>query len=170
MSTTQNDLKIYYSGGLQSGELQNSSLLSLGGFRSSVIVPNSRNSNIFDDVGFYEATQEQEITRCLFVRNEHLTDAMVNLSLWIEGKKDFEEISFGVSIPNSDDLVQMLDSQFDLPYNVEFVEAYTEPNKVILITSLAGTKSIALWIKRKIIKPETIASDNSELQFHFDWT
>lgn len=169
MPTTAQDFKLYYSGGIQINEFQNSSLLSIGGFKSEVIIPNSKFNNLFDEVGIYEISQEQETTRCIFIKNEHATDAMDNISLWMEDKKDFEKILFGVSIPNDDELVQMLDSQFDSPYNVEFVEAYTLLDKVILIPTLLAGKSIALWVKRQIIKPTVITKDTSIVKFNFDW-
>lgn len=184
MATTENDLKIYYSGASELGEAQNLSIKSLGGYRSIVRVPNARFDNIFDEVGIYEANKGQEIYRCLFLKNEHATDAMLNLSLWIEGVQEFEKIEFGVSIPNFGEgetdlgtpqygggsFVQLLDSQYDMPYNVDFVEANEELEKVELFVELRAGRCIVLWLRRIIEENTLDRNKTSQLTLHFDWT
>jgi hypothetical protein len=170
METQAKDLKIYYSGGRESLAIQDSSLESLGGFRSSVLVPNGRIDSLFDEVGIQEATAGQDICRAIYLRNTSELDTIRHLFLFITGKKEYEQMKFGVSIPESDIApVQMLQTQNEIPYNVEFLEAYEEAEKVELVEELLPGKSIVLWLNR-IITTTTLRKQHSSLIFTFDWS
>ena len=170
MATTSNDLKIYYSGATAAGGVQDNPLKSLDGFRSAVIVPNSRVDNLFDSVGMLETKDGQETCYCVILKNNHITDAIENLNLYISGKQTFETIKFGVSIPAvTDGEVQLMASPYELPYNVDFYEAYTVGTKLTLIASLTAGKTIALWLNRIIATTES-QMIHGELSLVFDWT
>lgn len=171
MSTQVEDLKFYLSGAVEHEALQNSPMRSLGGYRSSVLLPNGRLDNLFDEVGIYEAQNGSEVFRCLFLKNESGDNsAMTDLSLHITGKQDFEKIKFGVSQPPAaDGRVQMLDSQSDMPYNVTFYEAYSEEEKVVLINNLGAGQVLALWLMREL-SPTSETNIKNQISLVFNWT
>jgi hypothetical protein len=170
MATQASDLKIFYSGAKEGVAIQDSPLDSLGGFRSSVVVPNGRLDSLFDEVGIHEATVGQDICRAVYIKNISAVDPIVGLTLFIAGKKDYEQMRFGVSIPlNELTPVQLLQNQDELPYNIQFEEAYTFADRVELIPSLLPGSSIVLWLNR-VISTTILRNQHSSLIFTFDWT
>lgn len=170
MAVSEDKFKIYYSGANENEQIQTSSHKSLGGYRSSVIVPNSRLSNVFDEVGIYDLMIGHNVCRCLYIRNEHSADSINNLTLYITGKKDFEKIKIGVSLPTAvDGQVQLLDNQDSIPYNVEFYEAYAVDDKLTLISELKKGEMLALWLLKETTNTE-LRNLDGELTFHFEWS
>lgn len=169
MSVLSNNIGIYYSGAEEFEDVQNNSLKSLGGYRSSVKVFNGKEDNLFDEIGLYEINKGVEQYRCIFFKNESIDENISNLTLWISGKKTFEKIKFGISQANLDsDPVQKLSSQEEIPYNVDFYEAYTENEKIQIAQTLEKGKSIAIWFCREI-QPTEERKIKDVLLFNFDW-
>jgi len=181
------DFKIYLSGGKSDGDANNIPSSSLGGYRSAFMVRNGILNNIFDEVAVKNAYNGYTDYRCLFIKNANLTTDIVNLYLWISGKKVYEKISFGVSIPN-ENYVQLLQSSKDVPYGIQFYEAYTLGTKLKIKDTFTKNTMIALWLKREIIDFTTlkalpvndtnyvvsrandiILKNASDLTFNFSW-
>ena len=170
MSVSADFLGIYYSGASSHEQNQDNPSLSLGGFRSGVMVSNAMLNNIFDELGIYELNTGQSVYRCIFIKNNHTTDVITNLSLYISGKKDFETIKFGVSSPaNNVSAVQFLNSQESSPYNISFNQAYVVGDKITLISSLPAQGVIALWLNREINSGATLRNADAVLNFNFAW-
>lgn len=172
MTTTNNDLKIYYSGASSNEEPIFESYMSLGGYRSSILVSNAKIDGLFEEVPVGDAYIGRVDIRCLFVKNTHTTDAMYNLSFYVEGKKNYEKIFFGVSNPSNDvsGFVQRLNSSQEEPYNITWYESYTSQEKIILKPILAAGKMFALWLKREIVAmEEPMLKQDSILNFKFSW-
>lgn len=165
------EIKFYYSGAKIEDEYQDNPIKSLGGFKSSVKIFNNSFDNLFDEVGIYELNNGQTIYRCIFIKNENTTQqSAVNLSLYIEGKKSYEKIKFGVSLPATDGSVQLLDNHFSQPFNITFYEAYTQQDSVILKSSLSAGQKIALWLCREIEENVNNRNELTTLLLNFSWT
>ena len=170
MPTTANDLKIYYSGAKVYNELQGDPLLSLGNYKSQALVPNDTLNNLFGSLGCYELKEGNQNTIALFLVNESADTDMLNLSLYITGKQDFETIEFGVSAPASlESPVQTLSSPLAKPFNVQFVEAY-EVGDAVDFGTLAFGEALVLWVTRVFPEDSTEDDDSGNIQLVFDWT
>src|SRR5574337_963365 len=125
MSVTANQVGLYYSGAQYQEAIQNDPNKSLGNFRSNILIPNGTFDSLFEEVGFYELNTGQDVYRCIYIMNQSLTDAMANLGLYVSGNQTFESIKFGVSQPQDNvSPVQLLNSQYEMPYNTQFYESY----------------------------------------------
>lgn len=181
------DFKIYLSGGKSDGDANNIPSSSLGGYRSAFMVRNGIPNNLFDEVAVKNAYNGYTDYRCVFLKNANLTEDILNLKLWIENKKVYEKIYFGVSIPNNN-YVQLLQSSRDVPYGIQFYEAYTSNDKLTIQATFTKNTMVALWLKREIIDftalkalPENetsyvvsrandiILKNTSDLNFNFSW-
>ena len=166
----ESNFGIYYSGAISNEQMQGDPSKSLGGYRSSVFISNSMLNKLFDELGISEMNNGQSVYRCIFIKNNHNTESINNLSLYITGKKDFETIKFGISIPNSNEsAVQFLNSQESQPFNITWYEAYTEEDCVILKSVLTSNSMIALWINREIQPNSSLRNSSGTLNFIFNW-
>jgi len=168
MATKLEDLGIFYSGAKGLNYPQNNSLLSIGGKLSSSRISNNKINNVFDSMGYMELKENTDNNRCIFIKNLSTTDSINNLSLWIERQNTFEKIFFGVSLPTNNEVYQ-LESINETPFNVEFYEAYSEEDKIILIPELKKGEVIALWLNKTTI-PTEIKDVILETNYKFDWT
>lgn len=167
--TSINDLLLYYSGGSFNLDVVNSGYLSLGGYRSSIILPNNSEDALFEEITVTDAVIGRIDIRCIYVRNNNATDSMNTLKLYISGKGNYEKIYFGISIPadTSVGYVQKLSSRFEEPYGVTFVEAYDIGSAGTIATLLNAQTMIALWLKREILP---ISQDLVNLSQKSSWT
>lgn len=170
MATTALDLKLYYSGASEVDEAISQGYLSLGGFKSSIILPSNLEDALFEEVPVKDAYKGRVDIRCIFIKNTS-AENMTNLSLYISGKKDYEKIWFGVALPNADGFVQKLSSGLEEPYGITFNENYSSGSPSVLQATLAANGMIALWLKREIIAlTSPTLKQTSELALNFSWT
>jgi hypothetical protein len=172
MATTSANLGIFYSGAREAGQYNNSPTDSIGGFCSTVKIPNLSEDALFDELGVLEASRGQVDYRCIFLLNQNATTAMANLTLTLTDPNSalvqFGTIDVGVELPtDAESPVQLLSSVFEEPRNIEWV--HTAGNDVVLSASLAAGASLALWIRRTV-NPITVRNLNAQLTFLFSWT
>jgi len=172
MATIQADLLIFYSGAKESGGYSNSPLESLGGFPSTVKIPNLTEDALFDEIGILEASRGQVDYRCIFLKNNSAVDTLRDLTLVVTDPNGaltkFGSIHAGVEIPDdADSPVQMLGSMFEEPRNIEWAE--TDEDGVELSNTLAPGALIAVWLRRTV-NAITERNLNAKLTFTFTWT
>ena len=170
MAVQPNQVGLFYSGADYLNAIQGDPSKSLGNFVSSVLVSNGSFNNLFDELGFYELQIGSDNYRCIYVVNQSTTDTMNNLSLYTTGQQAFETISFGVSQPaNNTSPVQLLNSQYDVPYNVSFYSSSDPLNPIILIPSLPPLQMVALWLLRSIPENTLLRGLSDSLLLNFNW-
>lgn len=147
-------MNIFYTGAKEYNDAQVSKDKSLGGFKSSTLIPNDLSGNLFGDTSMLTLDQKLRETRAIIIHNNGGAP-LVNLYLHFDkllgsiGK--FEVASIALA-PDADNEVSMesISSIRATPFVGNFVEADTVANKVLLSSSFASDAYIGLWIRRVI--------------------
>lgn len=125
--------------------------LSLGGFKSSTVVPNNSLSNLFSDISCYSISEDQ---------NEYIAIALVNeeaspvtgITLYFDypdGVQKNIEMAF-VNF-NASEEMEIIPNPYATPYNAEFSSADGVANAISIGDLAAGAK-IGVWFKKIILK------------------
>lgn len=157
-------MKLYYT--TTTGHLNENKIpsKSLGGYRSSTLIPNGALNSLFSDLSLFniDVDREEYIAVCLY--NDSTTKKRV--FLWTEnGNQDnplYSKIEIAaVTMPevNSYPMMEYVRSNSERPYVGEFAER-TVDNKADLGEIDAQT-GIGLWIKRSILK-DVIDQDHQD--------
>jgi len=166
---------IHYSGGKVSGESNNDSMLSIGGYMSTLEIPDNLLQNIFGQVTQYDILNGLIEYRCIFLKNNNPNSHAGDLKLYIEGLNNIKEnIEFGISIPlNGDSInpVQLLANRHIAPSGIVFYSAIDLENSIDVGGIEMGGKVIAIWLKR-IIPKQVLINEvrNIKLKMNFTWT
>lgn len=147
-------MKIYYTGADTFDGEQKDKDKSLGGYKSSTLIPNDVLGNFFSEISMYGLDEKLRETRALIVYNEG-NDSLENLNIWFDkltnslGK--FEVAAVGLT-PDSQGEVFMekIDNIRATPFTGTFVEADTSANKQLLSASFDSKAYLGLWIRRSL--------------------
>jgi len=152
-------MNLYYTGANEFLGIQQSSILSLGGFISNSLIPNGSLGNLF---GGLSKKTLQEKTRTIlgiafknnFEENKKL--ANLKITLIVEDILTFPFIvKVGKEIVKGDDFLkgyslQTISNKNSIPYNVEFVNLNESIFQVEVDFKIDYNKYIGLWFIREI--------------------
>lgn len=102
MAVSASDIKIYLTGASSDGGTQTDPSASLGNYRSST---EYTSGTLFDDVSASEASAGDTEYRCVCVKNNHATDSLQNVKVWIQSDtgNSSDDVSFAIEVPTGDD-------------------------------------------------------------------
>lgn len=140
--------------------------LSLGGFKSSSRVVNSKNGNLFPDISNMTITNYNQNQYIGLVLKNETGVAQTNVEFWFEyPNKCYSNMKVAAvdMVLDSNNFLQMehISSINEKPLNAEFFEANGGTNKV-LIGDLAINEQVGIWIERSLLL-DIIKADQSNI-------
>jgi hypothetical protein len=148
-------MKLYYTVSSASEAVQSKTHLSLGGFKSSSLLPNSRLGNMFPEITpttISNFNQNQYIG--LVLKNE-VGQFVSNITIYFtfpEGcYSKFRIAAVDMILDSNGDLqMEHVDNQFSKPLNATFYEASGSGNAVV-VGDLVDGEQLGLWIERELL-------------------
>jgi len=142
-------MRFYYTGAKSLFGEQKSPSLSLGGFISSSVVPNSSLGNLFSSISPYTKDKNLDEYIMLALKNE-LSNNIKDLKIsFLNSNPD---LNIGIleiaAIKNTNGNFEKIINSTSAPYFAEFFSATTE----VCIGDLKSGEYLGIWIKRKIDK------------------
>lgn len=134
--------------------------LSLGGFKSSTIVPNNSFSNVFSDISLYSISENRDEYTALVLHNDTggtTTDVTLYFDYPVEGSQKAIEFAFVAFNVNGE--IEVIPNPYSQPYNATFQGADGVANAVNIGNILDDGK-IGIWFK-KIIDKTAIETEYS---------
>lgn len=149
---------ILYSGAKFPNNPQTDPKSSLGGLISNTIIPNNSLNSLFDDIADRDYEEGRSTLRAFFIKND-TSETIYNLSFYIdhedpelEGSFFKTKISCGFMTALNNESIEQVPNQDSEPYNVEFVEAYKEENKLLIVPVMTAGTCIGVFMKREVLK------------------
>lgn len=147
-------MKLYYTGAINYNDVQADKDTSLGGYKSSTLVPNGSLGNFFGPISMYGLDDKLRETRAIIIHNDTV-GAYTNVFFYFDklvGAIGTFEVAAVLIAPNVDNEIQMesIGSIRALPFTGTFTPADTVANQVLLSASMAADEYIGLWITRII--------------------
>jgi hypothetical protein len=144
-------MRLYYTNISTNEGVQTRPDLSLGGFKSSTLVPNNSFSNLFSDISCYSVSEDQnEYIAIALVNEEAITVTDVTLYFdYPDGVQKNIEMAF-VNF-NASGEMEVISNPYSTPYNAEFSPADGVVNAINIGDLVAGAK-IGVWFKKIILK------------------
>ena len=142
-------MKLYYTVISKPEDPQTRPDLSLGGFKSSTIVPNNKLSNLFGDISSYSVRENQYEYIALALVNDSaidITDITVYFEYPTDRQKDLEMAFVNF---NASEEMEFIPNPYSQPYVAAFNAADGVVNAINIGGLLAGAK-IGIWFKRII--------------------
>ena len=157
-------MRLFYTGATALDRPQENPNISLGGFKSSTVIPNGRKNALFSDIDYVQKHEGLFDIRGVVLKNE--TGAQVaNITLYFDPDPNptatYEIIAVTVAANGS---MESINDGKSLPYVGTFVSATGVANKVTLATTLADKGLIGLWVKRTIVKQNHATCEELEAQ------
>lgn len=143
-------MRFFYSGAPDFLEVQGDPRISLGGNRSSTVVPNNSLSNVFDAISLTQERQGSELVRGLFLVNELGVDLQNLYAYFTYDTPNLATFEFAVVTTNGERMEQIGNSH-STPYVGTFVSADGVANKVLVIPTLLDGQVIGVWFKRVVV-------------------
>lgn len=112
-------MKFFYSGANNLDDPQTLPNKSLGGYRSSTVIPNGKVNSIFNDFSNYTIQNEVVETKAIFVKNTF--DIKVTGVLIYALFPDNSKVLFQISAQSGSN-IEKLNSTLDIPYYSEFLD------------------------------------------------
>lgn len=150
------DMKWFLSGGSANTNPNNS----LGGIRSTTAITDNTLRNLFDDVGVVEAQLGDVEYRCLYLKNDHATDTLHAVKIWIDSNTpsastdmaiglDPAGVTDGVSPPAA--VPSPLDEN-NPPSGVSFSASPLPTSQAtgLLIGDMGPQTCQAIWVRRTV--------------------
>lgn len=142
-------IKLYYTTKVATDEAQTRADLSLGGFKSSTLIPNNSLGSLFSDLSLYSIQRNSNEFIAIIATNVSEVD-ITNVNVWFEYPKMCQRrIEIAAVDLNADGEMESVESAFSQPYYSDFHEADGEVNKLSVGDIDAGT-SIGIWLKSSI--------------------
>lgn len=183
MAVEDSDIEFYLSGGVSHDESQTDPNASLGGFKSSVIVEDAVEENMFDNVTQAERLAGDTEYRCYCIKNGNSVDSLFNAVIWIEEDTDNNEddISFAVEVPaggDTDGSVQVIANESTSPViNVGNVSDWSDSiskgtgvgiDQGAHDANLDLGEIVFVWIRRTIAADADPITDNVMIKIEGD--
>lgn len=147
-------MKIYYTGADTYNSEQKDKDKSLGGYKSSTLIPNDILSNLFSEISMYTLDNKLRETRGLIIHNDSgvdYTDLYIYFDKEVDSIGKFE-VAAVLLTPNVDGEIFMeeIGNVRGTPFIGNFVEADTVTNQQLLANTFEDNSYIGLWIRRSI--------------------
>lgn len=106
-------------------------------------------NNIFDRTDETQANSGITKFRCIYVKNEHATESILNPLLLIPQNTSSpnDEVSVGWAPEALNGTAESIDDQFDPPVNVTFVFGQDRTNSAVLGQSIPAGATKAFWLR-----------------------
>jgi len=142
-------MRLYYTTTAKQDALQQKPSQSLGGFKSSNLVPNSSFDNLFADVSLLTLEKNLAEYIGLILVNERENETG-NIKIWVNSpSSNLCKYKIAVVELNSINQSEMLPSINSKPLYAEFYEANSELNS-IPIPNMVPNEMYGIWIERTI--------------------
>lgn len=141
-------MRFYYTTSISTDSVQGRPDLSLGGYRSSNVVPNNTLNNLFGDVSIYSIQSKKDEYVGLILRNDTGID-VTNVKLWFNYPTNCQVIYSIAAVTLTNGWMEHIESCYQSPYYATFHEANGEANAVDL-GDLDSGDVIGVWIKKTI--------------------
>lgn len=155
-------MRLFYTISSQEGKSQKDPLLSLGGFRSSSMVPNDTLNAIFGDISEYSIQKRLPEYIGLILQNT-FSSLVESISIWIpsvEGRYcKFRLAVVELSPSNEMETISTVNSK---PLQAEFYECSEEGKFELEGITLSPGQGIGLWLER------TLDPNSEDLQMRND--
>jgi hypothetical protein len=148
---------------LSGGAANASAAASLGGAKSSVVVP----SGLFDDVSSAESAAGDTEYRCFYVHNNHGTLSLQSAVVWISANTTGNRIAIGVGTAAINGTEQTVADESTAPTTVTFSQPSTKGTGLALGTIPAGQHK-AVWIRRVVAAASGAANDTYTIRAEGD--
>lgn len=160
-------MKLYYTTSQGSEQTQDKPTLSLGGYKSSSPVPNSKFGNLFGEISQMTISSYNQNSYIGLILKNELPGAANNVKLWFDYSANCYSklrVSFVQLSTDSEGQLYMerVSDKFSKPLMIvtDFVEADGEANQVDVSSFPIGTQ-IGVWVERELLM-DVIRQDNSE--------
>lgn len=139
-------IQLFYTGAKTVEESQESPKNSLGGYKSSSLIPNNQVWNIFGDIALL-AEKRTEV-KGIMLKNISEVE-LSNVAIWFDNLvSDIFSLQIaGVVVDGNKLEMDKLPNTYSLPFGIEFYDAI-ESSKLIIGTLAVG-QVIGLWLKRE---------------------
>ena len=147
-------MKLYYTVSSATGDQQSKPSLSLGGFRSNSLTPNSVLGNFFNDISIYSIKSANSNKYLgLILKNETGVD-VVGIKLWFQFNENcYSKINVSVISLAKDsrgnNFMERVPTPYSKPLYSEFVEASSEESELI-IGDLLKDEEVGIWLEREL--------------------
>jgi hypothetical protein len=164
-------MKLYYTGSDAYNEAQDDKDKSLGGFKSSTLIPNDLANNLFGDISMYSLNDKLRETRALIFLND-AGSALTNLYIHFDkatGALGTFEVAAVAITPNQagEVFMESIGNIRATPFTGTFVEADGVANKQLLSASLADNTYLGLWIRRRLTSADKTQFECDTLNENF---
>ena len=142
-------MRFYFSGAGSFNSLQQDSNRSLGGNRSSSVVPNDMFNNLFGDVSYTSQQNQLTETKCVFLVNEIGNLSNLRLMLTSNLAETERFCDFEIAVVNTDGMkTEQIPNTQSTPYFGEFdSDLYDVETPIISLFPVDS--SLVFWIRRK---------------------
>lgn len=148
-------IKLYYTSKKGENEVQTRPDLSLGGYKSSTLIPNNSVNNLFSDISVYSVVKGQSEFIGIMAKNES-SNPVINLRFWFDFPVGCQrKIEVAAVDLTEDGQIEGIENPYQQPYYAEFHEADGEGSAVDLGGIGAG-QSIGIWLKSSINKENIV--------------
>jgi hypothetical protein len=160
-------MQIYYTNKTSSTLPQKDPNKSLGGYISVSLVPNSIKGALFADIALTDI--EKDIKKYIALMLKNTTGATrSSISIWIEVPEgSVGKYKIGLSTPNAEGQIELIDSSKSKPFYVEFNEASSEGD-AIAIPNLIADAQIGIWIERSVDQEIEAIKERNNPQWLYD--
>ena len=148
---------------LSGGAANASALASLGGAKSSSVVP----AGLFDDVTSAESSAGDIEYRCIYVHNANGTLAMRNAVVYIQTNTTGNRIAIGVGSSAINGTEQTVADENTAPTSVTFSQPTNKAGGLALGNIPAGQHR-AVWLRRTIAAATAASNDTYTLRVECD--
>ena len=159
MPITSSDIQYRLSGGAANA----SALASIGGAKSSTVVP----SALFDDVNSAESAAGDTEYRCIYVHNNHGTLTLQNAVIWISSNTTGDRIAVGVGSSAVNGTESAVADENTAPGGVTFSQPGSKGAGLALGNIPAGQHR-AVWVRRTIAASSSASNDAYQLRVEGD--
>ncbi len=148
---------------LSGGAANASAAASLGGAKSSTVVP----AGLFDDVSSAESTAGDTEYRCFYVHNANASLTLQNAVIWIQSNTTGSRIAIGAGSSAINGTEQTVADEQTAPGSVSFTQPSTKGAGIALGSIPAGQHK-AVWVRRVIPAAASASNDAYTLRVEGD--
>lgn len=163
-------MRLLYTGANTYLGRQNDPTLSIGGYISSSVVPNSKLGNLFSDISANAKSIKAQECKAVIIDNNS-TDTLSNVLVGYKypTNPNFTlQIAF-VAVADNDQKIEQLTNYDELPYYAVFSDADATNSDAGLVSvgDILANKRLAVWIKRNVnVTNPTFNSLQAEIDFY----
>lgn len=157
-------MKLYYTTVARQDAVQQKSSQSLGGFKSSNLIPNSAFSNLFSDLSLLVLDKNLPEYIGIMLVNER-GNTVNNVKVWINNSiENICKFKLAVVEPNTRNEIEMIPSINSKPLYANFYDVNSE-EVAIEIGSMLNNSMMGLWLERSINVDSDIYKNRNDCNY-----